>query len=210
MKNKRLAWISAALLFLVGFIWITWELSEGPELGLLDRRALIWIATLRRPIFNGPAIEVTALGSVLVLSLVSSMVLLGLILKNDGRGARFLSLGGLGTVFGTIVFKHVFSRPRPEVVPRLVEVGGYSFPSGHSFGSSAMYMILMILAWRSFRDIRSRLLLLAVTVSVVGWVGFSRLYLGVHYPSDVLAGVMLGMGWACALRALFANPQVPF
>lgn len=210
MKNKRLAWISAALLFLLGFIRITWELSEGSELGLLDRRALIWIATLRRPMLNGPVIEVTALGSVLVLSLVSGVVLLGLTLKNDRSGARFLTLGGLGTVFGTVVFKQVFLRPRPEVVPRLVEVGGYSFPSGHAFGASATYMILMLLAWRSYHDLGSQLLLLAVTVSIVGCVGFSRLYLGVHYPSDVLAGVMLGMGWACTLRALLGNPPVPF
>ncbi len=94
--------------------------------------------------------------------------------------------------------KHVFSRPRPELVPHLSFVASSSFPSAHSMISAIVYITLgaivdtVVTHWR----VRAYLLFLAILIPVI--VGISRVYLGVHYPTDVLAGWMAGLSWATA------------
>lgn len=110
--------------------------------------------------------------------------------------------------------KLLFARPRPALVDRLVEVQGLSFPSGHATNSAIIYLTLALLISQVVPGRRSRAYILAVAVLLVGIVGASRVYLGVHWPSDVLAGWSIGGCWALAwwfagawLRGRVAGPR---
>src|SRR5207253_1546946 len=104
----------------------------------------------------------------------------------------------------TLATKDLIERARPQVVPRLVVVAGYSYPSGHSLASAAMYLTIGILTARHLRSLRDRLILIGTTALLVVMIALSRVYLGVHYPSDVASGVCLGASWAFLLAALFS------
>ena len=202
-QRRRLLWIGLALVFFGTFLKVSWELYEGPKLESLDRALLVFIAGFRVPALNGPAVDITALGSATVLTFVVLTSVTLLLLDRDRRGALYLAMGSVGAGVGTFVIKHLFGRERPTVVPRLAEVGGSSYPSGHSLGATSIYLLLMFLTWRHFRSLRARAIILVLTGLLIGGVCFSRLYLGVHYPSDVLSGFLFGTAWTCLLTSAF-------
>lgn len=92
--------------------------------------------------------------------------------------------------------KGLVLRARPELVPHLVDASGYSFPSGHATSSAVVYLTLAALAGQVTRDRAARRYLLVVAVLLAGAIGCSRVYLGVHWPSDVIAGWSFGTLWA--------------
>jgi undecaprenyl-diphosphatase len=204
-KARRLLWAGLSLLFLGMFVKLSWTLFEGPELDSLDRRVLISISHLRVPRWNGPAVDITALGSPTVIGLFTLITLVILGLHRDRRGCAYLLVGIIGAGICTNVMKQFFTRPRPTVVSPLVEVSGFSYPSGHSLVATSFYLLLMFLAWRHDRRWSSRTAMLACAAVVIGGVCLSRLYLGVHYPSDVLSGALLGTAWVCLVTALFSR-----
>lgn len=142
------------------------------------------------------AADVTALGGGIVLAIVV-VVVAGLLL------VQRLWLTALAivaaSVTGNLVVELVklqIGRPRPDIVPHLVTVTHMSFPSGHSANSAIVYLTLAGLASQVTRDRATRAYLLVVALLLVGAIGFSRVYLGVHWPSDVLAGWSFGTLWA--------------
>jgi undecaprenyl-diphosphatase len=94
------------------------------------------------------------------------------------------------------LLKQVFQRERPSVVPHLVTVQSLSFPSGHSMLSAATYLTLGALLIKVVQDRATRIYVLGIALLLPMLVGASRVYLGVHYPSDVLAGWCAGLAWA--------------
>ncbi|NLK85975.1 MAG: phosphatase PAP2 family protein [Clostridiaceae bacterium] len=98
----------------------------------------------------------------------------------------------LGALFNQLL-KHLFLRPRPDIL-RLIEISGYSFPSGHSMNSLIFYGFIVYLLVKNGRH-WSRYMLAGAVGLIVLLIGISRIYLGVHYASDVLAGFMIGFGW---------------
>lgn len=206
-RFRLLLWMGSSMLLLGLFVKVTWELHEDPVLDGLDQRILVFISQYRLASLNVWAVDMTALGSPIVLTVAVLLGLVVLALKGDRRGFGFLAVGAAGAGIGTAVLKNIFSRPRPTIVPRLVEVSGFSYPSGHSFASASIYLLLMFLAWRHFPSVQARAILSGCAILVVAGIAFSRLYLGVHYPSDVLSGVLLGGAWACFLVAAFTQKQ---
>jgi undecaprenyl-diphosphatase len=91
------------------------------------------------------------------------------------------------------------------VIPQLVHASGFSYPSGHSITSSAIYLTMAILACRHFQSMSSRIVLLALAGLMIALISFSRIYLGVHYPSDTMSGALMGLAWALFMAALFAK-----
>ena len=105
-----------------------------------------------------------------------------------------------------LILKLSFHRARPEVA--FVHLDTYSFPSGHAMISTAAYGALAYLAWGHIRTRSRRIVLVAGTVVLLGLIGFSRIYLGVHYLSDVLAGIAGGVFWlsvSIALQTVYAE-----
>jgi undecaprenyl-diphosphatase len=160
---------------------------------------------LRSPSWDFLAVDISSLGSLAVtvtLCVVSAALFL---LSRDPAAAIHLGITAAGGFKIAALAKQFVDRPRPEVITRLVQVGGKSFPSGHAVTAAAIYLTLAILASRYFRSNSARVTLFVLAGLVIALVAFSRLYLGVHYPSDVLSGALLGAAWALFLGALFSR-----
>jgi undecaprenyl-diphosphatase len=194
----------------LGFIALSDEVREK-DTQHLDERVLL---SLRRadnvevPI--GPhglaevARDVTALGSVSVLTLMVCAVSGFLVLV---RRWRTLALVVGSTVGGALVnslLKSLFARPRPTVVPHLTDVLTESFPSGHAMLSAIVYLTLGALLAQLTERRRLKAYLVGVALLLTLLIGLTRVYLGVHYPTDVLGGWMAGLAWAL-LTALVAR-----
>lgn len=201
--------LAAALGFV--FLRVAAEMAEGDTLSL-DR----WlIEALRNPLDRavpiGPAwlraamVDVTALGGVSVLTLITVIVVGYLVAAGRAATGAFVAVSITGGAIVGIALKAAFMRPRPEIVAHLVDVTSTSFPSGHATNSAVVYLTLGALLARTQRSRAVRAYLMSVAIALTLTVGFSRVYLGVHWPSDVVAGWSIGAAWAtlCAILARF-------
>ena len=199
-------WILAAFLavaVLLGlFAVLGSEMAEGETLAF-DRQVLLGLRQAADPATPlGPAwlvramVDLTSLGGVAVLTLVTFLAAGFLLSSRKPALALFVlaSVGG-GALVGTLL-KSLFLRARPDVVPHLVQVDSASFPSGHAMNSAVVYLTLGALLARSMGDRRIRGYLLMVSMLLVVLIGFTRIYVGVHWPTDVLAGWAVGAAWA--------------
>lgn len=209
------------------FVWTADEMREGETL-LRDQQ---WLLALRVPehpelLLGGAsalqlAREVTALGSPWFLMLLVGGVAAVVGAARHWRLALFVvAATSAGAIFNTGL-KHVFARARPDLVPHEVIVANASFPSGHAFGAAMVYLTLTALLARRLEQWAARALLLLLAIGVAAAVGVSRVALGVHWPSDVLAGWAAGAAWVIAswwfapmrpaglLHACQSAPQVP-
>jgi undecaprenyl-diphosphatase len=209
---RALAWLGRhelAILLAIGglaagvwlFVALADEVMEGGT-QKLDRKLLL---SLRRPgdlqplgspAFQDAARDITALGGVTVLGLITLSA--GLFLALDGK--KYMALFVCGSVvsglLASTLLKNLFERPRPTLVPYLAYASSSSFPSGHSMMSAITYLVLGALLARSQERklVKAYFLMMAAVITVL--VGISRVYLGVHWPSDVLAGWTAGAVWA--------------
>ncbi|OKP77165.1 phospholipid phosphatase [Paenibacillus helianthi] len=122
-----------------------------------------------------------------------TMMLLFFVLKHRMELLLFLIVG-LGSQMLNTWMKLWFHRERPNI-HRLIEQAGYSFPSGHSMAAFSLYGVLAYLLWRHMRGGTEQVLLILFTVLMTGGIGWSRVYLGVHYPSDVIGGYAASGAW---------------
>jgi|GEM_PF-56639 len=149
--------------------------------------------------------DVTSLGGYACLILFTLIVAGFLWLNQKKHLTEMLLVSTVsGYLFSTFL-KWIFQRPRPEIVPHLSEVISTSFPSGHSMNSAVVYLTLGALVAASVKRRKLKVYVLCVALVLTIAVGLSRVYLGVHYPTDVAAGWMAGLGWAllCLLVARF-------
>lgn len=164
---------------------------------------------------NGPAWllpamkAVTTLGNGWFFTLVVCFAVAVLAWRRDWSAMWLLIAVALGGFALMLALKAGFARPRPDTVPRLIDISEFSFPSGHAMMSAAIYVSLAVMLARGLRQrtARSALITAAVLLSLV--IGFTRTYLGVHYPSDVLAGWAAGAFWAglCWLGAFYLTSR---
>lgn len=163
----------------------------------VDEGILRWMAANGSPSVDTFMLEVTALGARLVVWMVVMVATAFLLLNRHRWSAALLWVSMLGAGLINMVMKEFFDRPRPDVFPwRTPHVGNASFPSGHAMTSIVIYGTLGYLLGRLMPTKATRNATYALAALVILLVGGSRLYLGVHYPSDVLAGFMTGAAWA--------------
>ena len=199
-------WLAAGLAFSAFVIWAFFELAdevlEGDSRGF-DRAVLLWIHHNVPGWLNEPMRLVTALGYYyIVVPLL--VVAISLFYKRGWRlSAVLLAVSTGGSVVLTTVLKGVFQRARPELFDSGYQASFYSFPSGHATVAVGFYgMLTVILAYR-LRG-AGRWAVAACGVLVVLLIGFSRLYLGVHYPTDVLAGYLSALLWLVCVGGVYA------
>lgn len=142
------------------------------------------------------ATDITALGSHTVLILVSVLALVFCLFIRRYDVLRFLLFSSLGALMLNTGLKNLFVRERPNVVDHLVEVSTYSYPSGHALMTAAIYLSFAAILAETVAGRWTRSYIVAVALLAAGLVGLSRIYLGVHYPSDILAGWAVGCAWA--------------
>ncbi len=145
----------------------------------------------------------TVLGSTKVSILIAAVVLgvLYLIYRKLSEPILFAAaLGGAAAM--NVLFKQIFSRPRPEV-HRLIEETGFSYPSGHTMGAMALYGAIAFLLWRHADKVWKRTLIIIGTIILVIMIAVSRIYLGVHYPSDITGGILASGIWLSIVIGIY-------
>ncbi len=220
-RRLDLLMLLAALIVVTGlwgFIELADEVQEG-ETRAIDEWLLRALRNPDNPSdpvgpvwFEESVRDLTALGSSSVVAVVMAAVL-GLLLIVRNYPAAFLVLGStVGGQLLCILLKRYFSRPRPTLVPGLARVYLSSFPSGHSMLAVVVYLTLGAILAKSVPGTRLKLYILSVAMALAFLVGTSRIYLGLHYPTGVLAGWCAGLSWAvlCWLVARrLHEPAVP-
>lgn len=140
--------------------------------------------------------DFTALGGMGVLFLLTAGTAGGYVLQKRRKTALLIVVAVCGGLFISLLLKQGFDRPRPDLVPHGSYVYTKSFPSGHSMLSAITYLTLGTLMVRTLHDQSSKIYVMAMSILMTVLVGLSRIYLGVHWPTDVLAGWSAGASWA--------------
>lgn len=196
----RLLLIAAAVA-LVLFGALAVAVRELPQVGGLDRAALLALSQTRSGLLDAAMRTLTLLGSTAWIGTLAVIVGTFLRLRRNYRGMGQTLLACFGAWALMLVIKPVVGRDRPDFVQPLVEAAGFAFPSGHALMATAAYLTLAFVAQRYARRKHARILTMAFACLLILGVGGSRAYLGVHHPSDVLGGMLLGMFWAFLLEA---------
>ena len=212
LERHEISWLVVGLgacLLLFAFVSLAGEVTEGDTQAFDTKilQALRDPGDLSKPI--GPAwvedslLDLTAIGGSTVLGLMICAVTGFLVLQTRYRTAIVVAITSLSGELLNAVMKHVFNRPRPSIVPHLRAAFSTSFPSGHAMESAIVYLTLGAILMRASEAKLTKMYILGIAVGLTTLVGISRVYLGVHYPSDVLGGWIIGFMWAsiCWLAA---------
>ncbi len=178
-----------------GFAEIADEVLEK-ETRSFDTVILLFLRQQQTPLLDQIMIGVTSLGEPTFLVIVTLVLSVILALRRQWIQGAVFAIAALGAAGLNIVLKDVFARARPALWERSVDVRYYSFPSGHAMVSLVIYGLIGYLLASRFKD-RSGLIL-TLTALLIGLIGLSRLYLGVHWPTDVIAGYAAGLVWLAA------------
>ncbi|EFM13001.1 phosphoesterase PA-phosphatase related protein [Paenibacillus curdlanolyticus YK9] len=196
-----------ALLFLIGFGGIASKVrEEGAWIQSFDERVMTFARKLETPLLSTIMKGITHLGDswpVVGIGIVALIVLA--LLRYRIELLFFIVVNG-GSAWLNTILKQLFQRTRP-MAGRLVEAVGYSFPSGHSMAAFTLYGVLAYLLWKHMTLRGSRAILAGAGTLLVLLIGFSRIYVGVHYPSDVAGAYMASGAWLCVAIGLFRLRQ---
>jgi undecaprenyl-diphosphatase len=205
LERHELTWLIVGLgacALLLAFLTLAGEVTEG-DTQAFDTRIL---QALRKPddpsrLIGPPWMEsslldLTAIGGPTVLALVVVAVVGFLLLQTRYRTALFVVLTAISGELINTAMKHAFNRPRPTVVPHLRAVYTTSFPSGHAMESAIVYLTLGAILMRVSEGRVTKIYCLGIAMLLTALAGVSRVFLGVHYPTDVIGGWIIGFGWA--------------
>lgn len=201
--SSHLFGVGSVLVILGGFLKLTLEVFQDTRVSAIDDAIMTWVIAHRTANLTRMAIDITALGSATLVILFTLGALFVLLVVGDRRGAFHLLLALVGSSLMIAGLKGFLERPRP-IGHRLVDAGGYSYPSGHAVSAAVLYVTLALVGSKHFKGPSYRHMLVALAVAVTLLVAASRVYLGVHYPSDITSGTALGAGWAVLLTSVFA------
>ena len=210
--RREVTWLLVGLglcVMLFAFVSLAGEVTDGDTQAFDTKilRALRDPADPAQP--RGPAwiegalLDLTAIGGPTVLGLVVLSVVGFLVLQTRYRTAFVVAITSIGGEILDTVMKLFFNRPRPTIVPHLRVVYSTSFPSGHAMESAIVYLTLAAILMRASESRLTKMYILGIAVLLTTLVGISRVFLGVHYPTDVLGGWIVGFMWAsiCSIAA---------
>ena len=199
-------WLAAGLAFSAFVIWAFFELADEVLEGdstAFDRAVLLWIHQNVPDWLDGPMRLITAFGYFYVVVLFLGVAVYFFYRRGWRLSAVLLAVSTGGSIVLTTVLKSVFQRARPELFDSGYQASFYSFPSGHATVAVGFYgMLTVILAYRL--EGLARWAVVVFGTLVVLLIGFSRLYLGVHYPTDILAGYLSALLWLVCVGGVYA------
>jgi membrane-associated phospholipid phosphatase len=192
---KPLATPLAIAFVVIGLMAVTFglladEVHEGST-QTFDTSILLAINDLSNPVLDRFFTAVTELASVWFVGVVGLSIIAELIKKQRIRLATFTTIALGGSAALNIILKALFQRERPELWQRLIHESSFSFPSGHAMASSVLACCVVLLLWQT----TWRWLVICAASLYVITIGISRLYLGVHYPTDIIAGWCVSVSW---------------
>lgn len=195
----------AAVVLIIGMAVFGVMAAVATEGQLEEEVAILrWLEDQRSGLATTAMVILTNLGSGVVM--ISGTILLcsWLLIRERRRDAGFLATANLGSAFVNTVLKVAFERQRPpaEIVSSITDPQTFSFPSGHAMSAAVFYASIAIVGSR-LGGAGVRFLLLAAALTMIPAMGFTRLYLGVHYPTDVVAGWALGGAWVSLCYLMF-------
>jgi undecaprenyl-diphosphatase len=202
MRIKLLVAGICALVF-AGLGYELMNLEQTEFLYRVDRFLLQYFSGHRSPELTQVMVDLTALGSLSVLTVLTFTVLSLLLALRDRVAVVHLLVVMIGSAFVQRLLKLIYNRERPDFVQPLVAVSDSSFPSGHSFAAASLYITLAIFASRYRQSLCYEAVFFTVAGLIITLVGVSRMYLGVHYPSDVLGGIYSGSAWSLLVAVCF-------
>ena len=151
--------------------------------------------------------DLSALGGGAVATLLTLLIVVYLLIDRKPRLAIMLSVCALGTWAVMAAFKNLYARGRPTIIEPMYGAGGFAFPSGHASISAALYVTLGVLLASHLKSRALRVYVVSAGAFLALLVGFTRVYIGVHYPSDVVAGWTVGLAWALLCGAVSRRLQ---
>lgn len=207
--DPRKALAVGALCWL-GFAAVAWAVTTGHARAIDTFGLMLWRGGHLRSSSVDIELEMvrglTALGGILLRNLFALGAVIALLFLRLRRDAALLALTIMGGWIVNSAIKGMVGRARPVIVPHLTEASGASFPSGHSFNAAVVY-IAMALAFAALsRRASVRVTVIACAVIASMGIAWSRVWLGVHWPSDVIAGWLGGAGWAFMASTLLHRP----
>ncbi|MDN6196178.1 MAG: phosphatase PAP2 family protein [Atopostipes suicloacalis] len=193
-KNKFLL---TALISIIPFILILITTLFGWEkITQIDYQLSRYFYSWHQPTLNSIMTLITHMGDAITQSLVTIITVIFLFIMKKWRSGLWY---GLTVLLGALLLngavKEFYERARPSEIEPLVEIGGYSFPSGHSMGAAIVYGGILFLIFRFLRSSRLKAFFSVTIITIILLIGFSRIYLAVHFPSDVIGGFSLGLSW---------------
>jgi undecaprenyl-diphosphatase len=212
-RSNKWLFLGFSTLVLGLFILFSAEVLEAdagqPELiGHLDFIISRGMTGFRNPPLNAFFLFLTDLGSFYFLTALVMLFAGFLLYKKRWVLAAQIISAGLGTSLITYLLKSYFARPRPNVLQMLTTAQGYSYPSGHSVSAAAIYLTMAITLSEILHRKKSRVAVYIVAVLLAISIAISRVYLGVHYFSDITAGLLVGTAWASLNGAYFSHLKV--
>lgn len=180
-----------------GFGELAEDVAEG-EPFFFDVPVLERMHALASPLLNAVFLAFSTIGYSGGVVPVDVLLVLALAIRRHSRSATFAAISLGGSALLNLAAKHVFARARPALWTSIAPESTYSFPSGHAMGSATLACVVACLAWNT--PWRWPAIALGVVFTV--GVGLSRVYLGVHYPSDVLAGWSAAIAWTLGVRLI--------
>ncbi len=195
----RAGLLASALFCWLLFGGLAWAVEPGPI--FFDAPLLTTFASWRSEPLTSAMVALTHLGGYVVQLTIGVTVGVGLLIRARPLGV-FTATALLGSFALNAGLKLFFARPRPTLVERITEPHGLSFPSGHSQSTMAMALTLVILVYHHPRATETQRRLAWLLLLMPLGVGWTRSYLGVHYPTDVIAGWALAAGWVLAVLAI--------
>lgn len=199
--------VTLGALCLAAAVWGFGEIADSvldhEALAAADQSIADWFHEHAAPGLTAALLGVTALGSPVVVTILTVTGAALLAARRDWYAAAALALSVGGGAIVNTALKNVFDRTRPHFEPALAHAHGYSFPSGHVALATLLYGCLAVVAARRIRSWRVRIAAVLGALLLVLLISFSRIYLGIHYLTDVLAAQAVGVAWlAIALTAI--------
>ncbi len=199
-KQLKNILLTAILLFL-GFCSIA-ILVKAQKLTEFDQTIIHFIQGLECKQLTSVMKFFTQIGSFSSIMMIFLLVSVILVLYKSKLNMFIFGIVVLGTPLLNEMLKQAFQRSRPYL-HRLIEIGGYSFPSGHSMNAASLFGVLAYFLWKHVPSKAGRTAVLSISGLLILMIGGSRIYLGVHYPSDVIAGYLVSISWLLAVIWVF-------
>lgn len=215
MRTDSLA-TALGLVLIIGFVvagiagWIFTELAEAIQAGAtlaLDDSILHWMGAHQSGLATTAMLEATALGTGAVVIMMTGIVGMFLALTGHRKPALLLGATTIGGLALNLLLKLHYHRPRPQVFPWSTNAVSSSFPSGHAMNAVIVYGTIAYLATRLSRSQSVRVITAVVACIAIIAISASRVYLGVHYPSDVVGGAIVGAAWAIFCMSVLEAAQ---